>query len=91
MNANITDLKSGLIDKSEKRKEWKIGFLCKWNRKWNYTLLKSIFIIRFIKLKQTLAYSYVHFYRNFKILHWFIIVYKINNIENWTGHFWLII
>jgi hypothetical protein len=51
MNANIINFKYGMIDKSAKRKEGKMGFLYKPNSKWSDKLLKGIFIIRFIKIK----------------------------------------
>jgi hypothetical protein len=51
MNANIINFKYGVIDKSAKRKDGKIGFLYKPNSKWSDKLLKGIFIICFIKIK----------------------------------------
>jgi hypothetical protein len=51
INANIINFKYEVIDKSAKRKEGKVGFLYKRNSKWSDKLLKSIFIIYFIKIK----------------------------------------
>ena len=51
MTAYIINFNYGVIDKSTKRKEGKMGFLYKWNSKWSNKLLKGIFIICLIKIK----------------------------------------
>jgi hypothetical protein len=56
MNANIINFKCGVIDKSAKRKEGKIGFLYNWNSKWSDKLLKGIFVTFFIKIKNKLLH-----------------------------------